>query len=132
LSEQSAARRGKKRPNPTDRGKPGTKKSLLVDAEGGPLGVTIEGAKVHDSKLLKETLEAVVVGRPEASEETPQNLCLDKGYDIRLAAQPPSWRVKFHISDGLGRRSWTQTGGNVIRLVGGWSNELLGENWTGQ
>ena len=31
--------------------------------------------------LLKATLEAVVVERPEPCEEKPQHLCLDKGYD---------------------------------------------------
>jgi len=81
LPRQGSVRGRKKGPNPTDRGKPGTKKSLLVEAEGGPLAVTIEAANVHDSKLLKETLEAVVVARPEPTEEEPQHLCLDKGYD---------------------------------------------------
>ena len=75
-------------PNPTDRGKAGSKKSVLVDAEGGPLSVVVAGANVHDTKLLQRTLESVVVARPESTsesppfrEETAQNLCLDKGYD---------------------------------------------------
>ena len=66
--------------NPTDRGKVGTKKSLLVDGDGGPLGVVIAGANVVEQKLLKETIEAIVVERPDPSDEE-QNLCLDKGYD---------------------------------------------------
>jgi putative transposase len=40
-------------PNPTDRAKPGVKRSLLVDGEGGPLGLTVAGANVHDTKLLE-------------------------------------------------------------------------------
>ena len=36
---------------------------------------------MHDTKLLKATLEAIVGERPEPSEESPQHLCLDKGYD---------------------------------------------------
>lgn len=32
-------------------------------------------------KLTKPTLEAIVVDRPEATEEDPQHMCLDKGYD---------------------------------------------------
>ena len=67
--------------NPTDRGKRGTKKSLLVEADGGPLGVVVAGANVPDCKLLAQTIEAVVVGRPEPTPEAPQHLCLDKGYD---------------------------------------------------
>jgi putative transposase len=67
--------------NPTDRGKKGTKESVLVDAEGGPLGAVIAAANVNDQKLLRETIEAVVVDRPEPTVEEPQNLCLDAAYD---------------------------------------------------
>jgi putative transposase len=66
--------------NPTDRGKNGTKQSLLVEADGGPLGAVIAGANVPDMKLLAETIEAIVVERPD-TEELEQHLCLDKGYD---------------------------------------------------
>jgi putative transposase len=57
------------------------KRSLVVDAEGGPLGIAIAGANVHDTKLLAKTLEAIVVERPEPTAAAPQHLCLDKGYD---------------------------------------------------
>ena len=63
--------------NPTDRGKAGSKKSILVDGAGGPLSVVVAGANVHATKLLRPTLESIVVDRPEGV----QNLCLDKGYD---------------------------------------------------
>ena len=66
--------------NPTDRGKKGTKKSLVVDGDGGPLGVVIAGANVVEQKLLKETIEAIVIERPDP-DEVEQNLNLDKGYD---------------------------------------------------
>ena len=68
-------------PNPTDRGKNGTKRSVIVDQDGGPLGAVIAGANVHDAKLLAETIESIVVERPEPTQEDPQHLCLDKGYD---------------------------------------------------
>ena len=64
-------------PNPTDRGKNGTKRSILVDEFGGPLGIVIAGANVHDTKLLKATLDSIVTSRPDQD----QHLCLDKGYD---------------------------------------------------
>lgn len=67
-------------PNPTDRAKPGTKRSVLTDAQGGPLGVVIDGANRHDAKLLKSTIESIVVERPDP-ETHEQHLCLDKGYD---------------------------------------------------
>jgi putative transposase len=67
--------------NPTDRGKKGTKKSLLTDGEGGPLGVVIAGANVVDQKLLEATIDAIVVERPDPTPDEQQHLCLDKGYD---------------------------------------------------
>ena len=57
------------------------KKSILVEAEGGPLAAVIAGANVHDTKLLTQTLEAIVVERPEPTGKEKQHLCLDKGYD---------------------------------------------------
>ncbi len=59
------------------------KRSILVEAGGGPLAIVVAGANVPDFKLLAATLDAVVVERPEPTEEAPQNLCLDKGYDNR-------------------------------------------------
>lgn len=57
------------------------KRSLLVEATGGPLSVVVSGANTHDAKLLAGTLDAVIVPRPKPTEEAPQHLCLDKGYD---------------------------------------------------
>lgn len=59
------------------------KRSLLVEADGGPLSVVVAGANMRDDKLLGATLDAVVVERPQPTEEAPQHLCLDKGYDNR-------------------------------------------------
>lgn len=67
--------------NPTDRGKPGTKRSVIVETDGGPLGVVVAPANVHDAKLLQQTIESIVVERPEPTEQARQHLCLDKGYD---------------------------------------------------
>lgn len=54
--------------------------SLLVEKTGYPLSLIIDGANVHDTKLLDATLEGVVVDRPSPADQ-PQHLCLDKGYD---------------------------------------------------
>lgn len=43
--------------------------------------MVVAAANVHDTKLLEQTLEAVVVERPVPTREQPQNLCLDKAYD---------------------------------------------------
>ncbi|MEO8396639.1 MAG: IS5 family transposase [Chloroflexota bacterium] len=67
--------------NPTDRGKQGVKRSLLTEGHGVPVGLAVEGANRHDMKLVRATLESLVVKRPEPSENAPQGMCLDKGYD---------------------------------------------------
>ena len=54
---------------------------MIVEADGGPLGIVVAGANVHDTKLLNATIESIVVDRPEATARSPQHLCLDKGYD---------------------------------------------------
>jgi putative transposase len=53
----------------------------VVEADGGPLGIASAGANGHDTKLLANTLDTIVVERPEPTAEAPQHLCLDKGYD---------------------------------------------------
>ncbi len=69
-------------PNPTDRGKGGVKRSLLTEGHGVPIGLVVDGANRHDMKLLEATIESIVVERPEPTQEQPQGMCLDKGYDF--------------------------------------------------
>jgi putative transposase len=57
------------------------KRSLLTEGHGVPIGLTIEGANRHDMKLVRPTIENIIVDRPEPSQEHPQGMCLDKGYD---------------------------------------------------
>jgi transposase len=66
--------------NPTDRAKKGTKRSLLVDGNGIPVGLAVAGANCPDMKLVEETLESIPVESPIPTADDPQNLCLDKGY----------------------------------------------------
>ena len=65
--------------NPTDRSKTGTKRSLLVDEHGVPLGIVISGANTPDGPLLASTILAIGIERPDP-ETTPQHLCVDKAY----------------------------------------------------
>lgn len=62
---------------PLDRGKAGSKRSILVDGDGGLLSVVVAGANVNEHKLLRATIGPVVVERPSGR----QHLCLDKSYD---------------------------------------------------
>jgi len=54
---------------------------LLVDANGVPVGVAVEGANRNDFKVARQTIEGIPVPRPEPTEAKPQGMCLDKGYD---------------------------------------------------
>jgi putative transposase len=82
-------------PNPTDHAKPGVKRSLLVEADGGPLGVIVAGANVPDARLLAATLEVIMAEPPKLN--WPQHLCLDKGYD-----NATGWGVV--VENGYGAR----------------------------
>lgn len=53
----------------------------MTEASGVPIGLAIEGVNRNDMKLVRATIENIVVDRPEATEVAPQGMCLDKGYD---------------------------------------------------
>jgi putative transposase len=67
--------------NPTDRGKLGTKRSVLTDGGGVPIGLAVGGANRNDFKMARETIESIPIERPEPAPNRPQGRCLDKGYD---------------------------------------------------
>jgi len=54
---------------------------VLTEGSGVPLGLAIEGANRHDSKMVEATLDSIPVKRPRPTRNHPQGLCLDKGYD---------------------------------------------------
>jgi len=71
-------------PNPTDRGRAGSKRPLITDAKGIPLAVRLTAANIHDSRLFEELIDAVPPvrqgrGRPC---RRPAKLHADKGYDV--------------------------------------------------
>jgi hypothetical protein len=55
---------------------------------------------VNDFKLLRSTLDRIVIVRPDASPTEPQGICLDKGYDYPEAR----WRVRADAAYPLARR----------------------------
>ena len=69
-------------PNPTDRGKKGSKRHLLVDGRGVPLSLIVTGANRHDVSQLAAVLDNVVLAQPK--QDTPY-LYADKGYDGKAA-----------------------------------------------
>lgn len=68
--------------NPTDRAKSGTKRHVVCDQRGAPLGLAITGANRHDKKLALRVVDAMRIARPAPSKQQPQHLCADKGYDF--------------------------------------------------
>jgi putative transposase len=68
-------------PNPPDRGKSGVKRRLLTEGQGVPIGLVVEGAHRHDMKLVRATVESLIVARPEPTPDQPQGMGLDAGYD---------------------------------------------------
>lgn len=65
--------------NPVDRGKGGTKRSIIVDVNGIPLGFVLAPANAHDSPLLRPTLETL--DRLDLDLLTTATIHLDTGYD---------------------------------------------------
>jgi putative transposase len=80
--------------NPTDRGKRGTKRSQRSFGRGMPLAVVVAGANRHDMMLTEDTLDRLMVERPLPTEEEPQHLCLDAGYDYEVVFEV----VRMHHS----------------------------------
>ncbi len=70
--------------NPTDRGKLGSKRLIVVERQGIPLAVLVSGANRHDSIMFEPLLDALPAltgkrGRPRCR---PDKLHADKGYDF--------------------------------------------------
>src|SRR5215207_5110829 len=65
-------------PNPTDLGKSGTKRHLMVDGRGVPLAFHLSAANRHDLKGLSRLLDSggLLALRPEPSDQAPQHLYL--------------------------------------------------------
>lgn len=102
-------------PNPTDRAKSGTKRSLLTDAAGIPLAVVIDGANRHDSALLEPTLAALNLLPPE---ELRPGLCLDRGYDYRwVAPRLETLGFQAHIRSRRDETRLRHRGGRARRWV---------------
>jgi putative transposase len=85
------------------------KRSLLVEAQGGPLAVVTAGANMVDTKLLAATLDAIVIERPQSTARRPQHLALDKGYDNPTGHEAVEGRhYQTHIRR-IGEETWDST-----------------------
>jgi transposase len=117
-------------PNPTDRGKAGSKIHLLVDRQGVPLAVQLSAANVHDSKLLEALVDAVPsirlpIGQPGRPRCRPAKLHADKGYDYptcrralrRRGITPRIPRRGVESSERSGRHRWVVERANAWLLA---------------
>jgi len=87
---------GETGPDPTNRGKLGTKRHVVDDRRGAPLGAVLSAANRTDMKLADATLDSLVVPRPQPTRRRPQHLCRDKGFDYpatRQAAEARGYTV---------------------------------------
>lgn len=113
-------------PNPTNRGKQGTKRHVVVERPGIPLAVLLTGANRHESQVLVELVDAIEPinrswGRPS---KRPKKLHADKAYDswncrhgLRKRSITPRIAHKgVYSSERLGRYRW------VVERTGSWLN----------
>lgn len=107
--------------SPVDRGKRGIKRSVLVDAQGIPLGSVSAPANRHDSPLLGETLDRVeeILGAlPE-----PVRVHLDRGYDSELTRKRLAERGLIGLISERGKPSpLGATNRWVVERTNSWQN----------
>ncbi|MGW5863615.1 IS5 family transposase [Streptomyces sp. NPDC055239] len=103
-------------PNPTDRGKSGSKIHLIVDRSGPPLSIGISAANLHDSQAFIPLVRGIppIRSRRGPRRRRPGKLHGDKGYDYRhLRRRPASRGIRHRLarkgiesSQRLGRHRW--------------------------
>ncbi|MBJ6612411.1 IS5 family transposase [Streptomyces sp. I4(2020)] len=103
-------------PNPTDRGKPGSKIDLLADRNRLPLSLGISGGNLHDSQGLEPLVRGIppILSSRGPRRRQPGKLHADKGYDYDYLRRWLSKRgIRHRIarkgiesSQRLGRHRW--------------------------
>lgn len=104
-------------PNPTDRGRPGSKHHAVVDPHSIPLGATTTAANVPDVGALPEVVDAIpaVRGRRRRRpKRRPKRLYGDRAYDSdphrrrmrRRGIDPHFARRRVPHGSGLGKYRW--------------------------
>jgi transposase len=115
-------------PSPVDRGRPGSKHHLIVDAAGIPLAITLTGGNRNDVTQLLPLVDTVgpvrgKVGRPRQHTDT---VVADRGYDHdkyrrelwRRGIKPVIARRETEHGSGLGRLRW------VVERTFAWLHQL--------
>jgi len=78
-------------PNPTDRGKTGTKRHLITDGQGIPLAIEHTGANVHDSEMAMVLVDGIhPIKRPHGRpRKRPEAVFADRAYDAEDKIRQP-------------------------------------------
>ncbi|NPD66831.1 IS5 family transposase (plasmid) [Lichenicola cladoniae] len=113
-------------PNPTDRGRLGTKRHRVTDRNGIPLAFVLTGANTNDSMPFEKLLDWIppIGGKTDRAWHRPDKLHADKAYDHRRCPQacrrhgiaPRIARRGIETSQKLGRHRW------VIERTFAWIN----------
>jgi transposase len=103
-------------PNPTDRGKGGTKRHVVTDRRGIPLAARITGANRHESVVFEDLIDAIppITGSSGHRRKRPDKLHADKAYDIprcrraltRRHSKVRIARKGIEPKERLGRHRW--------------------------
>jgi transposase len=103
-------------PSPVDRGKSGSKHTLMVDGHGTPLAIRTAGANVSDqTQIIPIVLEFPRVGgQPGRPKEHPDTAYADRGYDCDdtrallrwLGIEPKIPKRNTEHGSGLGKIRW--------------------------
>ncbi|WP_196218952.1 IS5 family transposase [Leptospira santarosai] len=92
-------------PNPTDRGKRGIKRHILVDRRGAPVAFVIAPSGTHDSKLLFTTLKKFKVFRNKKLLK-PDILSLDKAYTAKtIKAGLKKRNIRYRIPNKINAKN---------------------------
>ena len=67
--------------NNCDRGRKGSKHSIITTKNGIPISSIFSPANVHDVKLLEDTFNSIICNKQKPSRKKPQYVLADKGYD---------------------------------------------------
>jgi transposase len=78
-------------PNPTDRGKNGSKRHVVCDGNGTPLAITHTAANVHDSEQAMTLIDAIPsIKRPGGGRrKRPDSAYADRAYDAEEKIRAP-------------------------------------------
>jgi transposase len=110
--------------NPTNRGRPGTKRHIVTDRRGISLTVRLSGANLHDSRLLDPLLDAIppIHGKRGRPRHRPGKLHADKGYDCPRCRRACTKRGVTHriARKGIESRSHLGTHQWVVERTFAW------------